>query len=309
MVSDIIDFHTHVHPTAKDGVAFQRLWGDQQPERNGTPEELLPMMDRAGIGKTLIVPWMPAQDHADRLAIELSGVDPADGEHHAEAAARIVESWVVLNQWAVDTVAAFPDRFLCLVGLDPILMSEELVRREAADKLSKGAVGLKIAPMFLRTQPDDERMAIVFELAREHGVWVLSQAGGAGYDGAPAWGHPRHFEAVLQAYPEVDIMLAHLGIGAEEEVARLTAAHANLYADCSSRLHLLGKPGEWSLAEAAEWFRRIGMDRVVFGTNYPICDPVVYTQVIDAMPLTEAERRQVCFENALGILRRAGQAT
>ena len=35
-----IDFHTHTHPTAEAGVAFQRLWGHDAPERNGTPAEL-----------------------------------------------------------------------------------------------------------------------------------------------------------------------------------------------------------------------------------------------------------------------------
>ncbi|MCH8190987.1 MAG: amidohydrolase family protein [Chloroflexi bacterium] len=298
-----IDFHTHTHPTAEAGVAFQRLWGYDAPERNGSPAELLPLMDRASVARTMIIPWMPAQDHYDRLVLKRSEEgNPLDGNELTEAKNEIIESWRDLNQWAVEAVAAQPDRLMCLVGLDPIFMGDVFVREETADKLAKGACGLKIAPMFLRATPDDPRIAIVFELAREHGVFVLSQSGAHGYTGNPAWGHPRHFEAVLKAYPEVDIVLAHLGLGAEEEVARLTAVYPNLYADTSMRLHLLGQPGQWSLEEAVHWFRRIGVDRVIFGTNYPLCDPVQFAEVMEALPLTPDERRAVLFENAERVL-------
>ena len=39
----------------------------------------------------------------------------------------------------------------------------------------------------------------VWRVARDHGVFVLSESGGRGYDSATAWGHPSHFDAVLRA--------------------------------------------------------------------------------------------------------------
>ena len=299
-----IDFHTHTHPTAELGLAFQRRWGFIDSPRTGTVDELFGIMDRCGVRRTLIVPWMPAQDHAVEIAAQRYGASPTAGQR-AEVHAEVVRRMIELNQWAVDQVAAAPDRLSCIVGLDPIMMDEATLKAEVGNKLAKGAVGLKIAPMFLRVPANDDAMAIVYQQAREHGVFVLSQAGADGYRGAPAWGHPQHFDDVLAAYPTVDVMLAHLGMGAEEDVARLTAKHPNLYADCSSRLHLFGQPGQWTLSEAGDWFRRIGIDRVVFGTNYPLNDPVEYVEVIHAMPLTEEERRKVFFENAQGIMERS----
>lgn len=299
-----IDFHTHTHPTAETGVAFQQRWGLAEPARNGTVPELFGIMDRAGISRTLIVPWMPAQDIVDEILAERSGGTPSHADRE-RAEREVVERWIALNQWAVDAVAEHPDRLMCLVGLDPVLMDANTLRREAADKLAQGAIGLKIAPMFLRVPANDEAMNVFYEAAREHGVFVLSQAGAGGWMGAPAWGHPEHFEDVLRSFPEVDIQLAHLGIGAEEEVARLTGRYPNLYADCSTRLHLFGQPGQWSLDEAATWFRRIGIDRVIFGTNYPMNDPVEYVKVIQAMPLTDEERGKILVENAQGLIDRS----
>ena len=301
MKDEVIDFHTHVQPSASEGIAFQERFGFEKPPRNGTPEELLPIMDAAGVSRTLMVPWMPAQDLvAERLEESVEGADPREAVR-----LNVVNEWFALNQWAVDTVAKYKGRFECLVGLDPLLMRADELRAEVEDKLAKGACGLKIAPIFLYARPDDERVARVFEEASSHGVFVLSQAGADGYGGQPAWGHPSHFEEVLRTWPNVDVQLAHLGFGGEAEVARLTAKYPNLYADTSARLHALGAPGEWTHGEAAEWFRRIGIDRVVFGTNYPMHDPAQFIDAIREMPLSDDERERILFRNAAGILGRS----
>jgi len=297
----VIDFHTHVQPDAAAGIAFQRQFGFESPPRNGTPEELLPIMDAAGIRRALMVPWMPAQDIADeRLAGTL-----ASANRREEIRREVAGEWFELNHWAVETAAKHPDRLSCLVGLDPILMTADEVVAEIEDKLARGACGLKIAPLFLRAGPDDPRVAIVFEQAARHGVFVLSQSGAHGYGDQPDWGNPERFEAVLRSWPTVDVQLAHLGLGGEAEVARLTARYPNLYADTSARLHDIGQPGAWSLDEAADWLRRIGTDRVLFGTNYPMHDPAQFLAMIRAIPLDDDEREQVLHRNAAGILERA----
>ncbi len=298
---EIIDFHTHVQPDAAEGIAFQQRFGVAQPRYSGTPAELLPLMDAAGVRRALMVPWLPAQDLLDeRLAS--TGVDGKAREAHRR---EVVARWSALNRWAVDTVAKHPDRLSCLVGLDPILMRDDEVVAEVERGLAAGATGLKIAPLFLRAGPDDPRVAIVFEQAARHGVFVLSQAGAHGYGDQPDWGNPSRFEAVLRAWPTVDVQLAHLGMGGEAEVARLTAHYPNLYAATSARLHEIGQPGGWSPEEAASWLRRIGIDRVLFGTNYPMHDPAAFIAVIRALPLDDDERERVLWRNAAGILERA----
>ena len=297
-----IDFHTHVQPDAAGGIAFQQQFGYAQPRRTGTPEELLPLLDACGIERALMVPWIPAQDYVQQRLARRPG--------EADALRReVLDEWSALNQWAVDCVAKHPQRLSCLVGLDPILMGESRMREEVRDKLAQGACGLKIAPLFLGAAPSDERMAGVFQLAAEHGVFVLSQAGSNGYGEHPAWGHPRYFDAVLRAFPQVDVQLAHLGLGAEDEVARLTARHPNLYVDTSARLHLLGRPGEWTLAEAADWFRRFGIERVLFGTNYPMILPQHALKDLDALGLDEQARELFLAGNAQRLLGVAEQAT
>jgi predicted TIM-barrel fold metal-dependent hydrolase len=60
-------------------------------------------------------------------------------------------------------------------------MSPARLEHEARTQLAAGASGLKVAPMFVGIPADDERMEIVWRLAVELGVPVLSECGGHGY--------------------------------------------------------------------------------------------------------------------------------
>ena len=109
--------------------------------------------------------------------------------------------------------------------------------------------------------------------------------------------HPGTFEPILREYPRCRIVLAHMGSGAEAEVARLTKLYPNLFCDTSMWLDHIDKPGGPSMAEAVRVFRDIGTDRILFGTNYPIMDPCEFVNIILRMPLTENERHQILVDN------------
>jgi predicted TIM-barrel fold metal-dependent hydrolase len=283
----LIDAHTHTQPTAAASRSFTGRWGFDT-DRDGTIDELLRSMDQAGVSRTMIVPWLPAQD----MVAEAVGA----GTDRDEATAAVIDEWRDLNRWAAAAVTANPDRLACLVGLDPVLMAPELIEAEVAERLAGGACGLKIAPMFIRRRPDDEVMEIVWRLARDHGVFVLSESGARGYDSATAWGHPSSFDAVLRAYPSVTVQLAHLGQGAEDDVATLTARYPNVVTDTSLRL------GIEAPTHTAEMIRRIGADRVLFGTNYPLVDQGDYAAALRALPLTDDELELVGRANAARLL-------
>ncbi|MGO8860974.1 MAG: amidohydrolase family protein [Acidimicrobiales bacterium] len=284
----LIDAHSHTQPTAAATSALSARYGFGSA-RDGTVSELLESMDRAGVTRTLIVPWLPAQDIVSELTA--AGVD------RDAAVAQVVDQWRDLNRWGAEAVTDQPERLSCLVGLDPVLMDEDLIEAEVAERLAGGASGLKVAPKFIRRRPDDEVMEVVWRAARDNGVFVLSESGAHGFANELVWGHPSYFEDVLRSFPTVTVQLAHLGLGAEGDVARLTSRYPNVVADTSLRL------GIEAPEDTAELIRRIGTDRVLFGTNYPLVDQVAYAEALRALPLTEEELHQVGHDNAARILR------
>ncbi len=289
---EIIDAHTHVHPTREAAQAFLSFINQQHVPRSGDVAESLATMDRLGIRKTVILPWVFArQTYANRVS-ELSKTPNQDAGYVArqELAAR----WSQFNQWALDVSHRYLGRFSSMVAIDPVVLGDAWVRQEVERQLAGGALGLKIVPYAMECSPAGERMAVVWQEADRRGLPVVSQSGGR----QPGdFAHPANFESVLRSYPRCKLIMAHVGMGAEEEVARLAGKYANLYVDTSYWLGLVGKPGGYSLAAAADLFRRIGIERVIFGTNYPICDPAEFIEVVRAMPLTEVERRKVFAEN------------
>lgn len=296
----LVDLHTHTQPTAEAGRELQTWIASGPVERSGAVEELLPLMDAADIDASLIVPWLPLQDWlAERMTA---------GADRDVAAAALLEQWRELNEWAVSAVNASGGRLSCLVGLDPIAMDRPFMAEMASRLVGAGASGLKVAPAFVLTYPDDEAMAPVWDLARQLGVFVLAESGAGSFRGRPPYGHPARFEAVLEAYPDVRIMLAHLGIGAEEEVARLTARYPNLYADISMRLPPSAW-AHWDPDEAVAWMRRIGTDRVVYGSNYPLVDPVGFAETFRSLALSEDEQADIAWRNAEKLLRPAVSGT
>jgi predicted TIM-barrel fold metal-dependent hydrolase len=120
--------------------------------------------------------------------------------------------------------------------------------------------------------------------------------------GADHWGRPRYFDEVLSAFPDLTLILAHMGLGYEEDVVRLTERHANVHTDTSLRLSRLGRAGNPTPAELVALIRRIGVDRTLFGTNYPFVDPRAYRERLQALPLSERERELIAYRNFMAVL-------
>ncbi len=296
--NEIIDCHAHTFPTTGSGITFQRALGIAEPTRDGTIEELLKLMQKAGITKTNMLMWTPAWFMYRELLKRL----PSDPEEHRQGEktlrARLSQRCLENNEWAMEVIKQHPDRLTCFIGIDPVFMDEETMLREIDDKLSRGAMGLKIAPV--NFFGNDERLFPMYQAAQRWRVPVLSYTSALGLEqgqGRESSGHPKHFEEPLKTFPNCTIILAHLGAGAEEDVARMASKYPNLYADVSARLHQIAKPGGWSQEEAVAWLRRIGIDRILFGTNYPMYDPFEYVEVMNALPLTDGERSKILSKN------------
>jgi uncharacterized protein len=188
-----------------------------------------------------------------------------------------------------------------------VLFGEQWTRDEIQARMAQGAAGIKILPMYIGVYPDDPKMAVMWEEANRRELAVLTLAVAQ----VPAEGlakigvserftdihHPSRFEEVARSYPRLKLVLAHLGMGAEQDTIRLANKYPNVFTDTSLRLHDVGQPGGWSTREAAEMFRRIGVDRVLFASNYPFVSQADYVAVMEKLPLSDDERRRIGSRN------------
>jgi predicted TIM-barrel fold metal-dependent hydrolase len=298
------DAHTHIHSSASATKAFMNALEFHGPW-DGTIEQALPIMDQAGIATTTIVPLVAdSKLLADRLEQAASRGVKADRD---ELIRQLAAEQSTYNSWAAQTRRKHNGRFAGLTALNPVLFGAEWTRKEIEARIAEGAVGLKILPMYIGVYPDDPKMAVLWEEADRRGLAVLSlTVAHIPPEGLAKLGlsehytdihHPNRFEEVVKRYPRLKLVMAHLGMGAEQDVIRLANRYPNVFTDTSLRLHDVGKPGSWSPAETAELFRRIGIDRVLFASNYPFVSQTEYVEVMEKLPLGEDERESVGARN------------
>jgi predicted TIM-barrel fold metal-dependent hydrolase len=292
----MIDAHAHSYPTAKMGLQWQRTMA-HDPKRSGHVDELRASMDAAGIERTIVLLWTRAGERHEQL------ID--DGMDDAEARSIVRREIDELNRWGCEE-GARDGRIVPFVGINVRYIARDEIRGELDALVDLGARGVKLIPPSMRLYANDKLLLPLYERCEQLGLPITSQSGTGGGEpptpGGDHFGRPRYWDDVLTTFPRLNVTLAHLGHGYEDDVVELARRHENLRTDTSLQLSGLGRPGRRSPDELVALIRRIGTDRVLFGTNYPFVDQGRYAEVLAELPLTDEERGLVGSANARRLL-------
>ncbi|HET6576182.1 MAG TPA: amidohydrolase family protein [Fimbriiglobus sp.] len=180
--------------------------------------------------------------------------------------AKLSGVWVD-DEYVARYVAAHPDTLVGFLSVDPTQDDWERELEEGHKGL--GLRGVKLLPMYAGFSPDDGRLDPLWRYADRHRLPVLLHTGTTFVTQAPLEHTlPRHLDRVATRFPEVRIVMAHLGHPYEGECVVTIRKHPNVYADVSA-LHYRPFQLYHSLMLAQEY----GVwDKVLFGTDYPFTD-------------------------------------
>jgi uncharacterized protein len=173
---------------------------------------------------------------------------------------------------------------------------EEIDRVAAA-----GAAWLKLHPNTQRFDVADPAVVQVVSKAAERGLPVL-------FDAYSPWdaNQPGKFANLAMAVPESRLILAHAhGPGFSQllvydVLARYPSWGRNVWIDISVTGALLaGSP----FAEQLAWvLRKVGVDRVVFGSDYPLDEPLIAARAVSELGFTDEEQAAILHDNADALL-------
>ena len=177
--------------------------------------------------------------------------------------ARLSGLWVD-DAYVAEYVAAHPDLLIGFLAVDPTQPGWEDELRYGHQEL--GLRGIKLMPMYAGFRPDDSSIDPLWQYAQRHRLPVLLHTGTTFIAQAPLeFTLPRHLDPVATRFPDVPIIMAHLGHPYEGECVVTARKHANVYADISA-LHYRPFQMYHSLMLVQEY----GVwDKVLFGTDYP----------------------------------------
>jgi predicted TIM-barrel fold metal-dependent hydrolase len=160
--------------------------------------------------------------------------------------------------------ASQPDKLIGFLSIDPTQpgWQDELVEGHQDLKLK----GIKLMPMYAGFSPNDPSLDHLWEYASKNQLPVLLHTGTTFVAQARLeYTLPRLLDDVATRFPEVRMILAHLGHPYEGECVVTIRKHPNVYADCSA-LHY--RP--FQLYHSLMLLQEYGVwNKLLFGTDYP----------------------------------------
>ena len=153
--------------------------------------------------------------------------------------------------------------------------------------LQHGFRGIKLHPDFQKFHIDDDRMIAVYREANRRGLPVLFHTG----DSRTDFSSPRRLMNVVEKIPDFTCIAAHLGGYSEWEAARRDLKGTNVYIDTSSSLFVVTRE------QALENIAHFGVERTMFGTDFPMWLPKTELERFFALGLSEEENRKILYGN------------
>jgi uncharacterized protein len=173
-----------------------------------------------------------------------------------------------LNDNVAAFVAAAPERRIGFLSVHPEVSGAEDEVERCRTEL--GLKGIKLGPNYQIFDPLAPPALRIYELAERHNLPILFHQGASPVREAPLkYAHPLLMDEIATRFPELRIVMAHLGHPWQRETIVTIRKHPHVYADISATFY---RP--WSFYEglrlATEWG---ALDKLLFGSDFPIATP------------------------------------
>lgn len=265
-----IDFHTHAFAdpiaeraiTKLEDIIMKSGYPDPQPAvTRGTVAELLACLDEWEVDKAVILPiaTKPSQQAS-------------------------------INNWAKSIMS---ERLYCFGTVHPDAEDalEELERIKAL-----GLRGVKLHPDYQGFFADEERVFPIYRKCAELGLPVIFHAGRDALSMDCIHCTPQMSARVLDAVPEMTLILAHLGGNDCWDDVEKYLVGRNVYFDTAFI------DGHISDEQAERIIKNHGSDRILFASDCPWHPSTAEIGLINRIDLTEEQRESIFSRNALRLL-------
>lgn len=225
--------------------------------------------------------WLPEHFTASHLA-ELgsrTGTPDASPDLHREAMEGVDRYVIVGIQWGdlganipndfiAEQVAASGGRAIGFASVSP--WADDAAEEFERAIRTLGLRGLKLSPAYQAFDPREDRAWRLYEMADRFGVPLMVHAGGA-YPSQATLEHanPVLLDPVARTFPNLKIIIAHLGQPWMAETVMLMRKHSNVFADLSARFH---RP--WQLYNGLILALEYKVEnKLLFGSDFPVRTP------------------------------------
>jgi predicted TIM-barrel fold metal-dependent hydrolase len=283
----IIDCHTHIFPEEvrkdRDGFckkdkAFSIIYKNSKAKMAGA-EDLIASMDESGINRSVVCgfPW----NQPDLCSFH--------------------------NHYLMESASRYPDRLIVFVSLlfsNPDWSGKELDRAVKGGARGVGEIAFYRGEM--TSQDIHSVKSILIQMERQ-GIPLLlhtNETIGHSYPGKGRTPLERFYELIL-SFPNLPIILGHWGGGLPfyELMPEVAKSTVNVYYDTAASPFIYSKK---IYAIASEI---VGVEKILFGTDFPLIAPRRYFKELEESGLSKEDREKILglnFSKRFGIDRKSG---
>lgn len=254
----VVDFHAHVFPEDIAQKAVNHI-GDHytiKMQGKGVLPDLIQSADKAGI---------------DYIVIHSTATKASQVKH--------------INDWIANHITK---KLIGFGTLHPDMVDAE---EEFERIISLGLKGIKLHPDFQGFNADDPKMDKIYSII-DNRLPLLIHSGDEKLDSSS----PKRIANVLDKFPRLTMVAAHLGGYRKWQEAMEYLVGRNLYMDTSSAIQYM------DLAFATKFIKKHGTNRIVFGTDYPTVYHEDGLETFYKLDLSDNEREDILYNNAAKIL-------
>lgn len=226
--------------------------------------------------------WLPEHLGAQYEEMGSRTIADMDGspDRHREKVAGHADKFIVLalkfdqlgihvpNEFVAEYVAQFPGRAVGFCGIDPLDEGAPRQLEHAVREL--GLKGIKFSPVYSGFDPWCREAWRIYEMADELNVPMLwHQSAAYAAKSHLEHGNPILIDRIARAFPNLKIIIAHVGQPWTGDLVVLLRKHKQLYADLSARYYR-----QWQCYNALMLAHDYGVtDQLLFGSDWPIQTP------------------------------------
>ncbi|MEX2111612.1 MAG: amidohydrolase family protein [Pirellulales bacterium] len=241
---------------------FERSGSAHMLGKELPPEQLVELMDAAGVARLLLCAWCrPGQ-------------------------------WIATNDQIAVYTRAYPERFIGVATVDlekPVAAVRELDR--AVREL--GFKALRIVPWLWNRPPNDKFYFPLYVKCIELGIPFCTQVGHTGPLMPSETGRPvPYLDEVALTFGELTIVGGHIGHPWTDEMIGVAWKHDNVFIDTSAYLPRYYPP------QLIHYMKTYGSDKVLFGTNFPQLSLAKAVEQVEGLGLPPEVRAKFLYGNA-----------
>ncbi len=195
--------------------------------------------------------------------------------------ARASDVWVP-NEYVAGYVAQHPEKLIGFASVDPSDRTAPAELEGAVKEL--GLRGLKLGPIYQHVDPNGANCYAVLKVAQRLRLPVIWHQGTTFVRQAPLkYARPFLLDEVASSFPDLTIVVAHLGHPWIDEAIAVARKHQRVFLDVSA---LVTRP--WQLFNGLISAREYAISgKLLFGSDFPFFTPQQTAQALRAQAATE----------------------